>query len=49
MRSYDKVYDSPKQYRDSLRAVAKLACARDDSESCAVLAGLESTKSKGSV
>lgn len=49
MRSYDKVYDSPKQYRDSLRAVAELACARDDSESCAVLAGLESTKSKGSV
>lgn len=49
MRSYDKVYDSPKQYRDSLRAVAKLACARDDSESCAVLARLESTKSKGSV
>ena len=49
MRSYDKVYDSPKQYRDSLRAVAKLACARDDSESCAVLAGLESTKPKGSV
>lgn len=47
MRSYDKVYDSPKQYRDSLRAVAELACARDDSESCAVLAGLESTKSKG--
>lgn len=49
MRSYDKVYDSPKQYRDSLRAVAKLACARDDSESCAVLARLESTKPKGSV
>lgn len=51
MRSYDKVYDSPKQYRDSLRAVAKLACARDDSESCAVLAELESRKpeSKGSV
>ena len=46
MRSYDKVYDNPKQYRDSLRAVAELACARDDSESCAVLAGLESTKSK---
>lgn len=46
MRSYDKVYDSPKKYRDSLRAVAELACARDDSESCAVLAGLES---KGSV
>ena len=49
MRSYDKVYDSPKKYRDSLRAVAELACARDDSESCAVLAGLESTKSKGSI
>lgn len=51
MRSYDKVYDSPKKYRDSLRAVAELACARDDSESCAVLAGLESRKpeSKGSV
>lgn len=49
MRSYGKVYDSPKQYRDSLRAVAKLACARDDSESCAVLARLESTKPKGSV
>lgn len=49
MRSYDKVYDNPKQYRDSLRAVAELACARDDSESCAVLAELESTKSKGSV
>ena len=46
MRSYDKVYDSPKKYRDSLRAVAELACARDDSESCAVLAGLES---KGSI
>lgn len=49
MRSYDKVYDNPKKYRDSLRAVAELACARDDSESCAVLAGLESTKSKGSI
>lgn len=51
MRSYDKVYGSPKKYRDSLRAVAELACARDDSESCAVLAGLESRKpeSKGSV
>lgn len=47
MRSYDKVYDNPKRYRDSLRAAAELACARDDSESCAVLAELESTKSKG--